>query len=119
MSTSNDAIANFLLKTADYVDALERENHRLAAGQQSIHAERVQTEASKLAAQYTAATGEELDMGLARKIATHGDADVLKVLKKMAGVEPADDLGQSHRSQSKTAGTDDDAWDRFGNFILG
>jgi hypothetical protein len=118
MSASNAAIADFLVKTADYVDALERENRRLAEGQQSIHAERVSTDARKLAAQFSEATGEELDMGLARKIAAHTDDDVRTVLQKLAAPEGADAMGRSRQSRSKEAGTGDDAWDAFGSYIM-
>jgi len=118
MSVSNEAIAEFLEKTADYLDALEAENRKLAEGQNAIHEERVSVEAQKLAAQFTEMTGEEPDMGVFRKIAAHGDDEVRQVLQKLAAPETADNLGQSRKSRTKEAGSGDDAWDRFGSFLL-
>jgi hypothetical protein len=117
MSAQNAALVDFLEKTADYIDALEAENVRLAQGQKTMHDERVSTEARKLASQYTEATGEEMDMSIARKIAAHEDEDVRHVLQKLAAPDVADGLGQSRKSRNKEAGTGDEAWDKFGSFL--
>ncbi len=109
---------DLLLKTADYSDALEAENARLKAAEQEIHDKQVTEEAQKIAERYTDATGEELDLSLAKKIAGHDDREIKQVLHKLAHPEYADTLGHSQRDRTKVASDGDAAWDRMGNWLL-
>lgn len=117
MNRDPKALADFLEKTADYVDALEAENAELRGISDEVQNAKVAATADKFASSYASITGEALDPDVARKLASSEDEDVQTVLQKFARLEPADALGSL--VGTKKSGTGDAAWDAFETFLLG
>ena len=109
-------VANVFDAMAVYVDAVESEKHAAA---ESVRLARV----DKVASAHASAHGEAIPDDIRRKLA-ETDPSVLayveNVLQKQSGVvealgSPADSDTNESRGVKQAS---DDAWARFGNFIL-
>lgn len=120
----HDVAADILDKTAEYVAALEERNDLLEQERQSEKAAHVEVEAKKLARQIHQATGTEVDLSVAKKIAASDDKDVKELINKLASVEEVEPLGSVRRrdGSEKVAGSTDDSVDEadatFAQWIL-
>jgi len=113
--------ADVFEKAAEYIEAVEKENKTLKEAQQKEQDTRTDHEAEKLAKALKRATGEEVDLTVAKKIAASEDKDVRELINKLASVEEVSALGSARRRQgslSKTASHDNDADAEFAAWIL-
>lgn len=120
MAVGHEKIASTLESLADYVNALEAENARLKEAHQAEENKRVEQAAEKLASQIRKAIGEDVDPGVAKKIASSDD-DTVELIKKLASREEVDSLGSAKKrpgSGTEKVASEDEADERFASWIL-
>ena len=119
MSQVEEKVAAVLESSAAYIEALEAENARYKSAQTAEIEARTSKEAQALAERLKLATGEEVDLSVAKKIAASDDTEVKALINKLASADEATPMGKArphpNAINEKTA---NDAGDAFVSWIL-
>ena len=121
MSQQNtlEILADVLVKAAEYIEELENELEAGRPAAKKMASARIDKEAREIAKVLQPAVGHEVDIKVAKKIASVEDKDVKSIIKKLATSQDASRLGKVRR---KTSGVSrlgrDDADQGFATWIL-
>ncbi len=119
MSTSDPAqLRTLLSKSADYIEALERENAQLLSEKVAAVAKQQDDDATAWAQKLSQVVGGTIDTELAKKIAATQGPEIKDLLLKIASPPLADSLGASARGSAFGKATSDDPDAQFLNYIL-
>lgn len=121
MSQTNtlELLSDVLVKAAEYIEELEREVEGRRPLATKTASAKLDKEARELAKTLQAAVGHEVDVQVAKKIASVEDKQVKSIIKKLATSQDAARLGNVRRKTSGVARLGkDDADQGFAAWIL-
>mgnify|MGYP007086245591 CR=1 FL=1 len=114
-----ELLSDVLVKAAEYIEELEREAEVKTSAWREAQRQSVEREARELAHTLSSAVGQEVDVEVAKKLASMEDKQIKSIIKKLATSQDSPRLGSVRR---KTSGVGrpgrDDAEQGFAAWIL-